>query len=374
MAVIFQDTTIERTIFSAESVRVSSVEMVYGGGPRCCGEGNTRSISIRHEDLHDIFGDCRGWYTDEHRDVIVRFLRRPTFGNDARQIFHMTDKDNSGYLEWTNSLGINEISDFVSEFCALERIRPPLIGQQIQLFQKFDNGDGKLGLEEAVHFAHAMLSGIAMIIHETERRSERSRTPPFMRFHGVDIGTFSEHSSTPGVEFLKGKTPTMDDLQAVVAVLGAVWGSNFTFIPKTPVLNQANCEALISMLDKNYHGEKDLKLTLSETDLAAVIGEDAVVALKEQFGERFDEICLRRVEAHGECINFHTDYSKKTMQISLNNDKDYVGGKLAFITDSGLEIPERTQVSATIHTNKIVHGVTKLESGVRYALFFLQKF
>jgi hypothetical protein len=62
------------------------------------------------------------------------------------------------------------------------------------------------------------------------------------------------------------------------------------------------------------------------------------------------------------------------MQVSLNSDvSDYNGGKLIYLTDSGIQIPSRaTPGVITIHQNDIVHGVTELKSGIRYGLFFLK--
>jgi predicted 2-oxoglutarate/Fe(II)-dependent dioxygenase YbiX len=57
------------------------------------------------------------------------------------------------------------------------------------------------------------------------------------------------------------------------------------------------------------------------------------------------------------------------MQIPLNNDTDYIGGRLVYATDNGFVIPSRPAGSATIHTNQIVHGVSTLTIGVRYSLF-----
>ena len=61
------------------------------------------------------------------------------------------------------------------------------------------------------------------------------------------------------------------------------------------------------------------------------------------------------------------------MQVSLNDDQEYVGGRLVYISRGKLTAPPRSPGSVTIHDNTIVHGVTLLESGVRYGLFFLKK-
>ena len=90
-------------------------------------------------------------------------------------------------------------------------------------------------------------------------------------------------------------------------------------------------------------------------------------------GGKYDEILIRRCQSLGDHINFHVDFSRKTLQVALNGDEEYVGGRLAFIRSGVLEILDRPAGSITIHEGDIVHGVTELESGVRYGLFLLQK-
>jgi len=59
------------------------------------------------------------------------------------------------------------------------------------------------------------------------------------------------------------------------------------------------------------------------------------------------------------------------MQVALNSDKEYSGGRLMYLRDGKIEIPERDVGTITIHENNIVHGVTQLENGIKYGLFFL---
>ena len=59
------------------------------------------------------------------------------------------------------------------------------------------------------------------------------------------------------------------------------------------------------------------------------------------------------------------------MQVAINGDDEYEGGRLAFATNGTVIIPARPAGTVTIHFNDIVHGVTVLEKGVRYGLFFL---
>ena len=59
------------------------------------------------------------------------------------------------------------------------------------------------------------------------------------------------------------------------------------------------------------------------------------------------------------------------MQVPLNDESDYTGGRLTFVTEGGLVQPRRQAGSATIHDCTIAHGVTELTHGVRYSLFLL---
>jgi predicted 2-oxoglutarate/Fe(II)-dependent dioxygenase YbiX len=86
-----------------------------------------------------------------------------------------------------------------------------------------------------------------------------------------------------------------------------------------------------------------------------------------------DAIKLRRVQASGThhgCIDFHLDCAQQTMQIALNNEDEYVGGRLVFANGKGLHRLSRLAGAVTVHDNKVVHGVTALRAGVRYGLFF----
>ena len=104
-----------------------------------------------------------------------------------------------------------------------------------------------------------------------------------------------------------------------------------------------------------------------------MIGEESFNQLETLFGQTYDEILIRRCQAHGQFIKFHTDVSKRTLQVALNGDDEYEGGRLVFATNGALIAPERPEGTVTIHQNDIAHGVSLLESGIRYGLFFLQK-
>ena len=61
------------------------------------------------------------------------------------------------------------------------------------------------------------------------------------------------------------------------------------------------------------------------------------------------------------------------MQITLNCDTEYKGGRIVFYTKNGFSIHKRPAGFLTSHDWNILHGVTKIHSGVRYSLFVVDK-
>ena len=88
------------------------------------------------------------------------------------------------------------------------------------------------------------------------------------------------------------------------------------------------------------------------------------------------KIVLRRTEPSDACIGFHCDgvFASKTVSYALNDDSDYVGGSICFITSFGLTKPNRPAGTITVHNREILHGVTKLHQGTRYNLFVVVSF
>ena len=145
--------------------------------------------------------------------------------------------------------------------------------------------------------------------------------------------------------------------------------------PDLKLLSLTECAVLIDWLNSEHSmasdPEADLRRTLSTTQLTDLIGAAAVERLATAFGGPHNLVKLRRAEGCGGAfVEFHADtHSRRTMQIALNGDDEYRGGRLVFATGAGFVIPTRSAGTATIHTDRIVHGVTALTSGVRYGLF-----
>jgi hypothetical protein len=89
------------------------------------------------------------------------------------------------------------------------------------------------------------------------------------------------------------------------------------------------------------------------------------------------KLAFRRTEGptHA-CINFHCDgpYATSTVQIALNDENDYSGGRLVFYNSAkGLYIPRRLKGSMTRHRPNILHAVTPVLEGVRKSLFIVDR-
>ena len=106
---------------------------------------------------------------------------------------------------------------------------------------------------------------------------------------------------------------------------------------------------------REHNGQEaveDLQVELTARELARLIGDAQLVALQETasgFATSCTTIKLRRCSAVGKCINFHTDVSKRTMQVALSAPESYGGGELIYANAAGLHVPPRPIGSATIH-------------------------
>mmetsp|Transcript_2098 Transcript_2098/g.6319 ORF Transcript_2098/g.6319 Transcript_2098/m.6319 type:complete len:447 (+) Transcript_2098:1959-3299(+) len=83
-------------------------------------------------------------------------------------------------------------------------------------------------------------------------------------------------------------------------------------------------------------------------------------------------LILRRTEGPiAGCIGLHQDWEEatSTSQLTLNDDREYTGGRLCFVRSGGLYQPRRPAGALTIHDRQVVHGVSRLFEGKRYSLY-----
>jgi len=145
-----------------------------------------------------------------------------------------------------------------------------------------------------------------------------------------------------------------------------------------------------SFLEREKKPLTDLKVRFSNTTAALVLlsyrrsgdtshNTEAMEELlaKHSKGERGARIALRctRGPAPG-AIAWHFDggYATDTVQVALNDDTEYEGGRLCYFTEeSGVQVLQRSAGDITKHGRESMHAVTRLTSGSRYSLFIVDR-
>jgi hypothetical protein len=196
-----------------------------------------------------------------------------------------------------------------------------------------------------------------------------------------DIGTFViRDTGSFGCQYLLqgGNTSAVKNapIEDCISLIN-MFGSSMSKVPTIsykPILDKHQRQLIVKFMDQEWSANKvnDLVIEISSRRLLSMIGMTALGSMRNTFRE-CSSIKLRRTTANeGRSIHFHTDASKKTMQVVLNeNEDDCNGGRLVFATCKGFIVPCRLAGSCTIHEGDILHGVTALQSGVRYSLFLL---
>ncbi len=145
-----------------------------------------------------------------------------------------------------------------------------------------------------------------------------------------------------------------------------------------------------SFLERTKKPLTDLKVRFSNTTAALVLlsyrrfGDTSHNPLamnhllaKHCQGESGARIALRctRGPAPG-AIAWHFDggYATDTVQVALNDDTEYEGGRLCYFTEeSGVQVLQRSAGDITKHGRESMHAVTRLTSGSRYSLFVVDQ-
>jgi len=244
----------------------------------------------------------------------------------------------------------------------------------------------KQGIDSS-HLVRLVFEGKPLPTHKTLKECNLSpgSTTTVFSVHSERIGEFGI-GNLPGADLLESletsELPGEDIVNKLCSEVRVLHGlspevipfgeeSIFRLIPAS--LNEPERKTLIAHIESRYQGEMDLKYKLKSSELISLIGEPAFNKLVEIYGHSPNEIWLRRVHSNGphQGINWHIDQSYFTMQVALNGDSEFQGGKLVFVGNGKIFIPKREAGTATVHGCKVVHAVTPLKSGPRYSLFFL---
>jgi hypothetical protein len=136
---------------------------------------------------------------------------------------------------------------------------------------------------------------------------------------------------------------------------------------------------------------KDMRMVISAESLVYIL-EQCVLTIDRRYAQTLvqtlqklhtgrkngsTKLAFRRTEGPTQaCINFHCDgpYATSTVQIALNDENEYSGGRLLFYNSAkGLYIPRRSKGSMTRHKPNILHAVTPVFEGVRKSLFVVDQ-
>ena len=151
--------------------------------------------------------------------------------------------------------------------------------------------------------------------------------------------------------------PSREEVNNVISKLKGNYHAKFAIIPSLKLLTQEMIFKLRATADSIYERAvsdgllevDDLKIDLTRDQLVSYIGSGAVEELEATFDQRYDVILIRRCQAHWKFINFHTDFSLRTMQVALNSDSEYSGGNLVFAIGGNLVTPKRPAGTVSIH-------------------------
>ena len=161
------------------------------------------------------------------------------------------------------------------------------------------------------------------------------------------------------------------------------------------VLTPTECDKLINFIEKqikddgydNVDGCPDWQINITSKKLNKILGGSETLQRlydvpsmvdSSYTSDRFERvgIFLRMYQRNKRpWMPFHSDGNAFTVNVALNDDNEYRGGKLMVLHKDQVDIVERNQGDATCHRGTVYHGVSAMRSGTRYSMicFFHEK-
>ena len=167
------------------------------------------------------------------------------------------------------------------------------------------------------------------------------------------------------------------------AELGLEATGDSAVLQRSDVLSPEACAALRAAVDAEImqkcdtvDGAPDNQLGLSRERLDQLVGPESAAALwslPAAFDSTFDaeeaKIFIRRYAPDERPWNpFHTDSSAMTINVALSGPSACEGGELLACFDGRVRRLPRAEGGATVHSATLLHAVSLLRSGTRYAL------
>ena len=99
----------------------------------------------------------------------------------------------------------------------------------------------------------------------------------------------------------------------------------------------------------------------STTEITDAEAECEAATLQECF--------VRRYSAETRpLLKFHADAYELTVNVALSSDAAHGGGRLLGLFNGSVQALERAEGGVTVHSSSLLHAVSRMTSGVRYAL------
>jgi hypothetical protein len=159
------------------------------------------------------------------------------------------------------------------------------------------------------------------------------------------------------------------------------------------LLNAADCLILRQHCDDSMKmepdrdsvdGLPDFQINIERWDLGRLLNFDIIQRLcaaenewlKGKRWERIGIFVRRYSPSTRPCFPFHNDSNAYTANVALSNPTDHQGGTLLCLVAGAVRTCERGLGVATVHGNDVLHAVTPVTAGTRYALliFFHARF
>lgn len=193
------------------------------------------------------------------------------------------------------------------------------------------------------------------------------------------------HQLLFGPDVGKGKLAKQDMETVESFTLGP--RPRFDRVPKEPVMvdrliGAEQCSTLVEFVDKQYFrarqfsgvtDSQDFRLEVTASDLCKVIGAEAIASFIKRcdLGPLNDpRLIIRRVEKKhvNKSISLHRDVPHLTANVLLNDEQEYVGGRLRYIYEDWVICPQRSVGDGIIFDDTLIHWVMPFEFGIRYNL------